>query len=253
MNNQIRILLIGVDNRYPEIIRADSIVLLCLNPDQETATLLSIPPELYVNIPDIGMERISSTLNFGGAGKLLDTVQYNLGVRANRFLAIDIQNFLKIQDSLGPITVFAGARLVDRCDIAGASNGWCVAQAGPNLMNADKALWYARSRVGSEVERMRRAQEVLIAIFDRNMDLRSPARIPELYDAYAGSVETDITQEDLGNLTPMAVALYTNRHISRFSFTQVEAVPGTLPGGENILFLDQKTAWDLIKKAVFQP
>lgn len=253
LTGQIRILLVGVDNRHPEITRTDSIVLLSLNPDHGSASILSIPPDLYVYIPEVGMERMSSAYYFGGVGKVLDTVEYNLGIRANRYLAADLWNFLKIQDTTGPITVNAANRLVDRCDISESTTGWCVVQPGTNSMSADKALWYVRSRIGGETERMRRAQEVLIAIFNRHMDMRSPARISELYDMYINSVETDVTVEDLSNLTPLAVTLYTNHNIHRFSFSQGEAVPGTLPGGENILFLDQKAAWNLIQQAVFQP
>lgn len=253
ISGQVRILLVGVDNRQSEITRADSIILLSLNPEQGTASLLSIPPDLYVYIPEVGMERISSAQYFGGIGKVLDTVEYNLGVRANKYLAIDLQNFLKVQETTAPITVIAANRLTDRCDIPGATTGWCVVQPGSNVMNADKTLWYVRSRNGGEMERMRRAQEVLIAIFNRHMDLRSPAQITELYAVYASSVETNITTEDLANLTPLAVTLYTNRSISQYSLSSNEAVPGTLPGGENILFLDQRAAWNVIRQAVFQP
>ncbi len=246
-------LLVGVDNRVPNSPRADSIVLLTLNPNQETATLLSIPPELYVNIPEVGMQRINSALNFGGVGRMLDTIQYNLGVRADRYLAVDFMNFLTIVDTIGTINVEVGAKLIDRCDLPQAVNGWCTVQPGIRAMDENTALWYVRDRAGGEFERMRRSQEVLVAIFNQMMYLRSPAHIPELFDAYRGSVETDLTPEDLANLSTVAITVYSNKRITRYAFSPVEAVPTTLPGGEFVLLLDQKAAWNLIQRAVFQP
>jgi polyisoprenyl-teichoic acid--peptidoglycan teichoic acid transferase len=250
---QWRILLVGMDNRIPTATRADSILLLTLNPDQETATLLSIPPQLYVYIPDVGMERISSAMNFGGVGKMLDTIQYNLGVRADRYLVVDSANFLQILDSFGPIKVDVGANLTSRCDSPQSVNGWCSVKPGPVLMVKETVLWYARDTKGGEFERMRRSQEALVGIFNHLMDLRTPARIPELYNAYFTNVETDLTPDDLTNLSTVAITVYTNKHITRYVFSQAEAVPGTLPGGDFVLFLDQKAAWDLVKRSVFQP
>jgi anionic cell wall polymer biosynthesis LytR-Cps2A-Psr (LCP) family protein len=78
---QTRIMLVIVDNSTPNSPRADSIHLIGLNTLHETASILSIPSSLYVNIPNVGMERIYSSLIFGGPGKLLDTIEYNLGIR----------------------------------------------------------------------------------------------------------------------------------------------------------------------------
>lgn len=250
---QMRILLLGVDSRNINAPRVDAILLISLNTLQGTANLLSIPPTLYINIPEIGMERLGSSTYFGGNGKVIDSIQYNLGIRPDRYMAVDFKNLSLILESLQPFNVHVGAQLINRCDLPQGVEGWCAVNPGVNSMDAGMLLWYVRNSAGGDPERMRRSQEALQAIFQRLMDLRAPSRIGELYSAYQSNVETDITIEDLVNLSPVAFNLFSTRQIRSFAFSTSEAVPATLPGGENVLLLDQKAAWNLILRAVFTP
>ena len=250
---QVKILLLGSDSRGGSSFRTDSIVILSINPQQGTASLLSIPPALYVNIPEVGMERINSAASFGGAGKVMDTLQYNLGFRPDKFLSIDFNNFTKIIGYLETIDVYAAKTMTDRCDLPQAVHGWCTAARGWNQMNKDTALWYIRSTSGGETSRMLRGQEALSAIFSRLMSTHANSRIEELYALFYESVETDLTITDLRNLAPMAPVLLKPDHLHRFTFTSTEAVPFVLPGGENVLLLNQNTAWNLVNFAIFEP
>lgn len=250
---QLKILLLGSDLRGNNPFRTDSILLLSLNPQQGTVSLLSIPPALYVNIPDVGMERINSASSFGGAGKMMDTLEYNLGVRPDKFLSVDLFNFTKIIGFLDAIDVYVAAPITDRCDRPKTVTGWCSAVVGLNRMDKDMALWYVRSTVGGESSRLLRAQEVLIAVFSRLISINAVSRIDELYAAFHESVETDLSISDLNALITLANVFQTPDRIRRFSFTATEAVPFTLPGGEYVLLLNQNAAWDLVYRAVFEP
>ena len=250
---QTRVLFIIVDNSIPNTPRADSIHMIGLNPLHETASILSIPSSLYVNIPDVGMERVYSSMIFGGPGKLLDTIEYNLGIRANRFIAVDFEHFGQLVEKLGPINVPVGAQLSSPCNLPVAVSGRC--NVFPGLIQMDKGLtlWYLRERSGGERDRMRRSQEVILAFFNRLMDTQAPARLGELSPVFRENMETDITVEDVINLTPLSVAVYSNGRIRRMAMGDVEAVPFNLPDGQNVLLLDQNAAWNLIQQAFFQP
>jgi LCP family protein required for cell wall assembly len=250
---QTSVLIVIVDNSTPNKPRADSIHLIALNPRQETASLLSIPSSLYVNIPLVGMERLYSSLLFGGPGKLLDTIQYNLGIRADRYIAVDFEHLAQLVDTLGPINVPVGAQLTGQCTLPIAVNGRCTVIPGLIQMDKGMTLWYLHDRSGGERDRMRRAQEVLLAFFTRLMDTQALARIPELSQVFRGNLETDFTEEDMVNLTPVSVAVYTNSRVRRAAFGDAEAVPFNLPDGQNVLLLDQYAAWNLIQQVILQP
>jgi hypothetical protein len=250
---QVRVMVVIVDNSTPNTPRADSIHLIALNTKNDTASWLSVPSSLYVNIPDVGMERLYSSLLFGGPGKLLDALRYNLGVRADHFIAVDIDHLGLLVDKLGPIDVPVAVPLNSSCSLPFAVNGQCMAV--PGLMEMDKGLtqWYLRDRSGGESDRMRRSQEVLLGLFNRLMDTQAPARLAELQPVIQANLESDLSMDDLINLTPIGVAVYTNGQIRRAAFTDREAVPYTLPDGQNVLLLDQLAAWNLIQGAFFQP
>jgi LCP family protein required for cell wall assembly len=250
---QVKILLLGSDSRGGSSFRTDSIVILALNPQQKTASILSIPPALYVNIPDVGMERINSAVSFGGAGKVMDTLQYNLGFRPDKYLSVDFYNFTRIIAYLETIDVYATKKMTDRCDLPQAVDGWCTAIKGWNKMNKDTALWYIRSTSGGDSSRMLRGQEALLAIFSRLMSIHASTRIEELFATFFQNVETDLTIGDLRNLAPIAPDLLKPENIHRFSFTSTEAVPFVLPGGENVYLLDQYDALNLVNFAIFEP
>ncbi len=250
---QTRILLLGVDSRNMDSQRVDAILLLSLNTLQGTASLLSIPPTLYVNIPDIGMERLGSAIFFGGSGNVIDTIQYNLGIRPDRYVTVDLKNLTLILESLQPFNVQVGSQLINRCDLPQSVEGWCAVNPGLTSMDAGMLIWYVRNTAGGETERMRRSQEALLAVFQTLMEMRAPSRIDELFSAYQSNVETDLTVDDLVMLSPAAFNLFSTRQIKSFVLSTGEAAPATLPGGQNVLLLDQKAAWNLILRAVFTP
>lgn len=252
-DGQVRVLIVIVDNSTPNTPRADSVHLVALNTRNDTASMLSIPSSLYVNIPDVGMERLYSSMIFGGAGKLLDTIDYNLGIRADRFIAVDFDHLGILVEKLGPINVPVEAQLTGPCNLPTAVNGRCTVIPGKIQMDKGMTLWYLHDRSGGEKDRMRRAQEVILASFTRLMDIQAPVRASELTPVIQANMETDISHDDLTAITPISVAIYTNGQIRRAAFSDVEAVPFNLPDGQNVLLLDQNAAWNTIQQVILSP
>jgi len=84
-------------------------------------------------------------------------------------------------------------------------------------MNGEVALWYARSRYSSnDIDRARRAQEVIKAIFSRLMSLDAILRAPELYNDYTYYVMTDIKLGDILPLLPLASQINNNGDIRNY-------------------------------------
>jgi len=84
-------------------------------------------------------------------------------------------------------------------------------------MNGDLALWYTRSRYTSnDIERARRAQEVIEGIFDRLMSLDIILKAPELYNAYLTYVQTDLELNQVVSLLPLASKIKDNRDIRNY-------------------------------------
>jgi anionic cell wall polymer biosynthesis LytR-Cps2A-Psr (LCP) family protein len=75
-------------------------------------------------------------------------------------------------------------------------------------MDGFTALCYVRMRrVTGDFDRMRRQQEVVLAIFDRVLSLDGLSRAPELYTQFNSMVETDMELDDILPLLPLAAKL----------------------------------------------
>ena len=212
---QVNILLLGSDVR-PDSggFRTDIIVWVSLNPRGGFVSAVSFPRDLWVQIPGRGENRINTAFPVGDFELLADTFEVNFGVRPDSYVLIDFQGFVSVINSLNGIDVQTAKNLTDSCATWVNPSGMCSVGPGLVHMNGDLALWYARSRYSTnDIERGRRAQEVIEAIFDRFMSLDAILMAPEIYETYTTYVQTDITLKQVISLLPLASKINQNADI----------------------------------------
>lgn len=202
---QVRILLLGSDQRPGHAdFRTDVFVLLTIQGDG-SVSLISFPRDLYVEIPGVGKDRINTAYEYGGFALVSNTLEDNFGVRPDHFVLTNFTGFMYIINSLGGIDVQAALPLYDTRD--GFPNGFSV-NSGVVHMDGETALWYVRSRkTTTDFDRLRRAQEVLVAIGLKIFSVQGLARIPELFQVYQSSVVTDLTVESVLGMLPFLQAV----------------------------------------------
>jgi LCP family protein required for cell wall assembly len=181
------ILLLGLDKRPNErgtAFRTDSMILISLDPATRSIGVLSIPRDLYVEIPrdtvvgqSYGFQRINTAYYLGervkeGYGALLamQAVQYNLGIRVHDYIVFDFQAVIAAIDAIGGIEIDVPREIVDRAYPDMYTSGYdpLYIPAGRQWMNGELALKYARSRHdSSDFDRARRQQQVIAAIRER--------------------------------------------------------------------------------------
>jgi len=215
---QVNILLLGSDVRPDDGgFRTDIIVWVSLNPKGEFVSAVSFPRDLFVNIPGMGENRINVAFPNGGFDLLAETFEINFGVRPDKYIMVDFSGFKTVINNLGGIDVQTKQNLTDSCDRSINASGVCSAGPGLVHMNGDLALWYARSRYSTnDIDRARRSQEVIEAIFDRLMRLDVILRISDLYNAYTTYVRTNISLGDVIPLLPLASKINENRDIRNY-------------------------------------
>jgi len=255
--NQVNILILGSDYREGRGYRTDVFMLLSLYPDSKTASIISFPRDLYVFIPGVGNQRINVAQPYGGFELTNATLEENFGVSADHYIMTNFNGFKSIIDSLGGINVEVGNYLSDQCSLPQAdAAGYCTVYPGAIFMNGETALWYVRSRYStSDLDRTRRAQEVMVAIFSRMMSLDAISRIPELFAAYSYAVETDLSIEDIVPLAPLATSLLTDlSKLRRYAIGIDQVTPYVLPdSGANVLLPNYEAIAELIRQSAFTP
>ena len=257
IDGQVRIMILGSDWRPNSGSRTDVMMLLSINPKDGTATVLSFPRDLYVFIPGHGgYDRINTPMGYGDFPMLQDTLEYNFGVRPDYYILTNFQGFVGIINSLDGIYVNVGAYLTDACDLPQGVGGYCSVSPGLTYMDGATALWYVRSRYSSsDLDRTRRAQEVMLGLFNRLMSFNAILRIPDLYRQYQNSVVTDLGVDDILPLVPVASQILNDTSLlRRYAIGYGEVTPYVVPDtGAQVLLPNYELIHEIILQAVFTP
>jgi LCP family protein required for cell wall assembly len=249
---QINILLLGSDIRPDDGgFRTDVTLWVSLNPQDGFVSIISFPRDLYVNIPGWGYQRINSAFQYGGFDLLAETFESNFGIRPDYYIMVDFEGFKAVINNLGGIDVQTTQNLTDTCGTWINASGYCSVGPGLVHMNGDVALWYTRSRHSTnDIDRTRRAQEVVEAIFDRLVSLDVILKAPDLYNAYITYVQTDIGLGEVLNLLPFASTISSNRDIRNYVIDYNYVYDWYTAAGAQVLMPDTAAIQDLIIEAL---
>lgn len=207
------IIILGLDRRPDQgtVVRSDTMILMTVYPSGPRIALLSIPRDLYVEIPGYGTGRFNAAHFWGeskaeGDGPVLavQTVAQNFGVPVHHYVRVDFEGFRAIVDAVGGIDIVVEQPIVDDAyPTADYGTMRIEIPAGPQRMDAETALRYARSRHGSsDFDRAGRQQQILIALACRLLEPEVWPELPAVYQAVMDNVDTDVTGWDLLLLAP---------------------------------------------------
>jgi LCP family protein required for cell wall assembly len=119
--------------------RSDSMMVVHLEPDQERIRVLSLPRDLWVNIPGKEPSKINSAFN-DGPDLVIQTLKENFGIDINHYVEVDFKSFRDIVSATGRVPTYFPYPARDR------NTGLLVAAAGCRLLDGEAALAYVRSR-----------------------------------------------------------------------------------------------------------
>jgi LCP family protein required for cell wall assembly len=197
------ILILGLDRRpeQGDAVRSDVLMLMTLYPASPRLALLSIPRDLYVDIPRHGTDRINtahlwgeSEREGGGPALAMETVAANFGVPVDGYVRLDFDGFRAVIDAVGGIDVVVLEAIVDEAyPTENYGTTRIEIPAGPQHMDGETALRYVRTRhQSSDFDRAARQQQVLIALAQRLSNPTSWPRLPALSRAVIANVDTDL-------------------------------------------------------------
>jgi LCP family protein required for cell wall assembly len=205
--SQVTILLLGVDYRDWEAGNgpplSDTIILATLDPQAQTAGMLSIPRDLWVDIPGYGYHKINQAFSLGeanqepggGAGLAIDTVEGLFDITIPYYALIDFNAFVRLIDEIKGVKIDVPEAI--KVDPLGDHNT-LILQPGVQTLPGDIALAYVRQRdtLGSDFDRAKRQQQVILGIQKRLISFEMiPTLIekaPNLYDEIASGIKTNL-------------------------------------------------------------
>lgn len=198
--------------------RTDTMILFTIDPLNRSAGMLSIPRDLWVNVPGYNYGRINTAYQLGEAYKeegggpalALQTVQELIGVPINYYAQIDFDAFIKFIDEIGGVQVDVPEKIKVDPIQPGKKNNTKTLQPGIQVLTGDLALAYARARKteGGDFDRAQRQQQVIMGIRDQILQFNQlPTLIAKsgvLYNQLSQGVNTNLTIDQLVRLAWLA-------------------------------------------------
>ncbi len=245
----LNVLLLGHDGEVtpgdPNF-HTDTMIIVSINRDTNTLSMVSLPRDLFVYIPNWGMGRLNTAWGYGeaigwtdgGWGMLRQTILYNFGIETHYYAMVDFSGFERIIDTLGGVTIAVDCPLIDKiCDsqnhpectdgIPGNEPDEAFVNktldVGVYTMNGEEALWYARSRKNTtDFDRGRRQQQILRAMWAASKNAGLITELPGLYDDLTSIVQTNMPLQEIIPLIPLALSLEPNAIENHFFRKNIE-------------------------------
>lgn len=220
------VLLLGSDDDSKfanDQFNTQSMILVRVDPVSKTATMMSIPRDLWVPVSgQRGDGKISTAYQTGGVQATIATVEQNFHVRIDDYIWIGLAGLIKVIDTLGGVNLVITNPVMDDfypADInTNTPYGWyrVALLPGPVHLDGVHALQYVRSRHGDirgDFARSERQQELLLAMKAQSKHV-NVADFPDIAKALNGEVRTSITLDRARQLYSV-LDKFDNAHIKR--------------------------------------
>lgn len=199
--DDVSILLMGVDSSDKrdnnDNARTDALMVATLNKDDKSVKLVSIPRDSLVHIPEIGYEtRINHAHANGGVPSTIETVEGLLDIPIDYWVKVNFHSFIDVVDALDGITVDVPYEFQEQ-DSHDRANAIHL-QPGVQELEGEEALALARTRkLDNDIERGKRQQQILKAIIDRTISLKTILKFDDLMEAVGKNMETSMSPKEV--------------------------------------------------------
>jgi len=175
----------------------DALMVISVSPDQSNIAVISLPRDT-VDIPmadgTIYRRKVNGLAQRLGMDALRGAMASLLGVPIDRYIRVDMDDFIWMVDVVGGIDVEVKTRLSD-------SKVQLLLEPGPAHLDGATALSFARTRVDSDYGRAARHQQVILALVRKWLNPGLGALIGSV--RLLGSLQTDIQLNELTTLVEM--------------------------------------------------
>jgi polyisoprenyl-teichoic acid--peptidoglycan teichoic acid transferase len=217
--SRVTILIIGLDfgdwsadRNGPS--RSDTMMLLTIDPATKTAGMLSVPRDMWVNIPGFGYSKINNAYAYGqgnklpggGPGLAVKTVENFLGINIQYYAQIEFTTFEKMVDTIGGVCL----TIPEEIKVGRTYEHSVTLEPGYQCLDGKSTLGYARNRytTNGDVDRAGRQQQVILAIRDKVIQpanfLSLISQAPTLYNELSGGINTNLPVSDAMRLAVLA-------------------------------------------------
>ncbi len=216
----------------------DTMMIDSIDVVNHTSTLISVPRDLWVDVPNQGAMKINSAFEAGefkylgsmspgstnpnaiqaGFDEVDQTLESVLGVTIHYNVLVSFQAFQEAVDTVNGVTVNVPSDLVDPTMAWENGHSPVIAKAGTDNFNGKQALNYVRSReTTSDFARGQRQRSVLLALKNKVETLgtlSNPFKIAKLASTFGNNVQSDLSLKNATRLYGIIKGIPDNKTTS---------------------------------------
>lgn len=196
----------GYHKRAPERFRglADTILLVRLDPQANRVVVLSVPRDVWVDLPGFGWHKVNAASPLGGPELMKEAVAQITGVRPERYVVVSLEALRKAVDALGGVRVCVEKPLRYADTAAGLR---IDLKPGCQVLKGEEAEGYLRFRKDAlgDIGRVQRQQAFFHALKEQLLSPAGLLRLPRAVAAVEPYVRSDLTREERGAVLGFAL------------------------------------------------
>ena len=246
---------------------ADSMRLVRVDFVEPSIRVLAFPRDLYVEIPEIkdhnGIThgKLNQAFLYGnpgynyyegegqGPGLLALTLEHNFGAQVDHYVAVNLQTFVRIIDTLGGIDINLPYEIDGR--VRGSRDPNRYFAAGKQHLNGYRTMLLARLRPGGDLQRLELQNLILRALAEKLLSRTAVLKFPRLIGAFRDSVQTDLRPQEISRLLCLRRKVDPEQ-LDLVSFPETlfksERVRDPVLGNTSILDADFEVLADYVKR-----
>ncbi|WP_419881626.1 LytR family transcriptional regulator [Peribacillus sp. B-H-3] len=186
------VLMLGVDERKGDHGRSDTMIVLTVNPNNNSVKMLSIPRDTRTEIVGHNtVDKINHAYAFGGVKMSMETVEKFLDIPVDYYMKINMEGFKDIVDAVGGITVYN--------DLDFTSDGTHFPKGNVTL-NGERALKFSRMRhedPRGDFGRQLRQREIIQQVINEGASVSTLANYGDIFKALSTNVQTNLTFKEM--------------------------------------------------------
>ncbi len=200
--DRITVLAMGLTQRTTEPARTDTLMVMDIDPAAHHINVLSVPRDLWVDIPGYGQGKLAIAYEIGGSKLAAYTLERDLGIPVDYSLALTFHGFSGLIDAMGGVTVTVPHELNDPTYPCLVGYAYCPIDIKPGTqhMNGATALEFVRERHAFAQQDLDRVQDQQAFSEAVKRTLLSPAtwpRYPTILHTLENGLITNMPMNDL--------------------------------------------------------
>jgi polyisoprenyl-teichoic acid--peptidoglycan teichoic acid transferase len=195
-NDPISILILGVDERKGDRGRSDTLIVVTVNPKDNSMYMTSIPRDTRTEIVGKGTkDKINHAYAFGGTTMAIKSVENFLDIPIDYYTKVNMESFKGIVDALGGVTV-------NNQKFAFNFEGYSFPVGSLNL-SGEEALAYSRMRKADprgDFGRNERQRQVINAIVNEGAQVSSVTKLGDILGVLGDNIKTNMSFDEMKDI-----------------------------------------------------